>query len=576
MATPATTTCAELIKRNRTSLSPLTSDSDSPHTDLDEAEVKRSRLDVEAPQDGSTSSAQTATGSAPRSGEVTILPGLHLPLNEEVFRTFFQYAHDRHDAFLKRKQGASQEEWTHDPVLRSTKFANVFRVLDRSTQYVLTNVVQQGSQELHEVCFRIILFRSFARISTYEVIKSALDGPPTLAGFSPAAYENILLPHIGAGNPVYGSSYFIPAPREFKTQYPFQSTLRLIQLMLRTGLPDKLAEMHHMRDAHSLLTTFPGLGPFLAMQLLLDLNLSEHFDFSEEEFAACGPGSRAGLVAIFGKFVSGFELEAMRWIQANQDHYWSKYGITDVPHLCPARKPGLNVVDIEHTLCEVFKYRRAKARLDAPPALGRPPKRRGRPSTSSVAPSPSPRVVKQEREIKQEDDPGVDGLNFDHIRSTSSTPLDKAKTFSATTSTITGHLPAKWLVPRPPDTYEKPPPIDQEVYEVSHIVTITPTHSKCLVRWKGFGPEDDTWELTEELCQGGAKEAVEEFMRWLARVRDEIGKMLDEEVARKRELEKMPVTRLMGDAAVKRGVAGRGKSGGSGGPLVNLPLSLPF
>ncbi len=57
------------------------------------------------------------------------------------------------------------------------------------------------------------------------------------------------------------------------------------------------------------------------MQLLLDLNLSEHFDFSEEEFAACGPGSRAGLVAIFGKYVSGFELEAMRWIQANQDHY---------------------------------------------------------------------------------------------------------------------------------------------------------------------------------------------------------------------------------------------------------------
>ncbi len=94
------------------------------------------------------------------------------------------------------------------------------------------------------------------------------------------------------------------------------------------------------------------------------------------------------------------------------------------------------------------------------------------PQHPPVAPTPSPRAVKQERDIKQEDDQsGVDGLNFDHILSDGSNTLDKVKTFAATQSTITGHLPAKWLVPRPPDNYEKPPPIDrsEEVYEVSHI-----------------------------------------------------------------------------------------------------------
>lgn len=572
---PSATEPPNTIKRDRGSPTPLSSG--SPAAEIDQLESKRPRLDPSASTEPSTSSITTPAASSNREGEVTILAGLHLPLNEEVFKTFFQYAHDRHDAFLKRKEGNSQEDWTSDPVLRSTKFANVFRVLDRSTQYVLTNVVQDGPQELREVCFRIILFRSFARISTYEVIKSALGGPPTLAGFSPAAYENILLPHIGAGNPVYGSSYFIPAPRDFKTQYPFQSTLRLIQLMIRTGLPEKLAELHHMRDAHSLLTTFPGLGPFLAMQLLLDLNLSEHFDFNEEEFAACGPGSRAGLVEIFGKYVSGFELDAMRWIQANQDHYWAKYGITDVPHLCPARKPGLNVVDIEHTLCEVFKYRRAKSRMQPPAA-----RRRGRRGPSAT-PAPSPRAIKTERPIKTEDDQdGVDGLDFDHIRSNGSktSTSDKVKTFSATSSTVTGHLPAKWLVPRPPDNYEKPPPIDrsgEEVWEVSHIVTITPTHSKCLVRWKGFGPEDDTWELTEELCSGGAKEAVDEFMKWLATVRDEITKMLEEEAEAKRELEKMSASSLMASSP-KKGTKRTGKGAAStpGWPFANLPLSLPF
>ncbi|KAJ9475513.1 hypothetical protein PHBOTO_005605 [Pseudozyma hubeiensis] len=576
MASTAAETLDERTKRVR--------DSGSPTPILDEADVKRPRLAAEAyDKSGEPSTTQTATtSSTAQPGEVTILAGLHLPLNEEVFSTFFRYAHDRHNVFLERKAGKSQEKWTSDPVLRSTKFANVYRVLDRSTQYVLTSVVQDGPQELEEVCFRIFLFRSFARISTYEVIKTALGDAPTLKSFSPAAYENILMPHIGAGNPVYGSSYFIPAPREFATQYPFQSTLRLVQLMMRVGLPQKLAGLQHMRDAHSLLTTFPSLGPFLAMQLLLDLNLSEHFDFSEEEFAACGPGSKHCLVDIFGKFVAGFELEAMRWIQDHQEEYWAKYGIEDVPHLCPARKPGLNVVDIEHTLCEVYKYRRAKARME-PTAVRRG--RRGRASVgrASVGVSVPPRAVKQE-----DDQDGLDGWDFDSIRSNGSktSSTEKAKTFAATDDSITGHLPPKWLIPRPLESYERPPPIEsgEQVYEVSHIVAITPTHSKCLVRWKGFGPEDDTWEYYGELVEGGAREAVEEFMRWVDGVRDEIGRMLEEERQEKVKLTEMSVEALMrgagggGQVGRGRGAKGRGIGNGKGAglPIANLPLSLPF
>lgn len=362
------------------------------------------------------------------------------------------------------------------------------------------------------------------------------------------------------------------------------------------------APFHGSRPTPSVLTIIL-LSLFTYDRLLLDLNLCEHFDFSEEEFAACGPGSRNCLVDIFGKYVSGFELEAMRWIQANQDHYWAKYGITDVPHLCPARKPGLNVVDIEHTLCEVFKYRRARDRLFASSrAAGRPAKRakRGRPSTSAVAngssraDSVAPASPATSRTIKKEEDQdGVDGLDFDRIRSngskTSSSTTDKVKTFAPTGESVTGSLPAKWLIPRPPDNYERPEPIDRsdEVYEVSHIVAITPTQSKCLVRWKGFGPEDDTWEYFDELVNGGAKEAVEEYLKWIKKVKDTIEEMLDEEKREKLELQKMSAKSLISGSVE----GGEGDAEGEGGrktksgktvqvpqlPFAsNLPLALPF
>jgi hypothetical protein len=313
-----------------------------------------------------------------------------------------------------------------------------------------------------------------------------------------------------------------------------------------------------------------------ALRLLLDLNLSDHFDFSEEEFAACGPGSKQCLVDIFGKYVSGFELEAMRWIQKEQEHYWGKYGITDVPHLCPARKPGLNVVDIEHTLCEVFKYRRARGRMEAPARNVRGSKRgrRGRGAARATPAAASPA-----RGIKQEDEDGLDGLDFERIRSNGSktSGQEKVKSFVPTGNAVTGELPAKWLVPRAPEEYERPPPLDrsEDVYEVSHIVAMTPTQSKCLVRWKGFGPDDDTWEYFDELLNGGAKEAVEEYLKWLRTVKDEIEAMLDEEKSNREALEKMPAVNMV-SSVIKASPEPHGLGTRPALPFANMPLALPF
>ncbi|KAN0062862.1 hypothetical protein ACQY0O_004683 [Thecaphora frezii] len=482
------------------------------------------------------------------SNEVSITPDLSLPLNQSVLDTFLYWCHERHRIHLRRRQGLPQSQWTDDPVFKLHKFANVFRVLDRGTQFVLNDVIAKGDQSLEECCFRVILFRSFARVSTYQLIAEALGGPPSYATFTPERYENILLPHVGAGKPIYGSSYFIPAPREFKYEYPFQSTLRLISLMMRTELPKKLAELKHMRDAHSVVCVYPAIGAFLGMQLLLDLNLTPHIDVSEDEYAACGPGSRSCLVSMFGNFVQGFELQAMQWIYREQHTHWRRLGINDPPKLCDARPAGINMVDVEHALCEVHKYMRERDRKTRPGTAtrGRKSKRGARAGMArakivAAGAASGSRSPSQSQALAAD---GTDGLSFDKIKSEASMPADGADPvkeeaeeledtsnyYSIYDGDLTYTLPQKWLAPRPEKEYERPPPEDDggEIYEVSHIVTITQASKKCLVRWKGFGPEDDTWEDFDELYNGAARESVEAYLAWPQRVADEITKLQKE------------------------------------------------
>ena len=54
-----------------------------------------------------------------------------------------------------------------------------------------------------------------------------------------------------------------------------------------------------MDEAFRLLLGYGGIGPFLAYQLVTDLNYSAVLDFSEMDFVMAGPGARSGLRKCF-------------------------------------------------------------------------------------------------------------------------------------------------------------------------------------------------------------------------------------------------------------------------------------
>lgn len=188
-----------------------------------------------------------------------------------ILDTFFKFVTERH-AIHERRLAGGAAPWTADPILANYPFTNVFRVFDRVTQYILQNVIACGDQSLDEQCFRLMLFRSFNKEETWELLEEHF-GELTWRDFDIPAYEEVLLERQRSGHALYGHAYIIPSPK-LGAQANASNHLRLIEMMMEANLPKQLQTLEHLRDAHGRICLFPGMGDFTALQYVNPLSTS--------------------------------------------------------------------------------------------------------------------------------------------------------------------------------------------------------------------------------------------------------------------------------------------------------------
>jgi len=210
------------------------------------------------------------------------------------------------------------------------------------------------------VLFRILLFRLFNRISTWELFSSAL-GEPTWASFRIDRYDEILVKALSRDQPIYSAAYLMPSPR-LGARHKHTNHLLLVQQMMRTGLRNRLQASASMADAFQVLRNYPGLGDFLAYQLIIDINYSTMIDFAEMDFVVPGPGARDGICKCFGRPAQGIEADLIRYMSDTQTAHFARLGLS-FPGLKGRR---LQLIDCQNLFCEVDKY----ARLAHPEITG--------------------------------------------------------------------------------------------------------------------------------------------------------------------------------------------------------------
>lgn len=301
---------------------------------------------------------------------------------------FAELAYLRHEIYIKKALG-EPKPWTGNGVFQRSFFCNVFRRIDKTTDWMMRNIAEPLKDDPY-LWASLVLARYVSRIDVLEDLKAAgafavesdwdtrrrvgaqrmlerkVDGKP----INTAAF--ITSPMLGAWGPT-------------KAHY----IARLILAMSFAGLTDALrAEKVSMQKTWEGLRQFRAVGSFMAYQYCCDFSyvpayLGRAIDIYS--WSAPGPGSMRGMKRIlFGSPDAALSKED--WLLAVQKAIveWREYIAVTLPNrtarLCEmypkhsvfvsdemGRFCDIRMQDVQHWLCEYDKYERggsAKRKYD--------------------------------------------------------------------------------------------------------------------------------------------------------------------------------------------------------------------
>ena len=123
-----------------------------------------------------------------------------------------------------------------------------------------------------EAFFRVLLYKVFNRIETWELLENTL-GTITWEEYDFERYDQILSDALARDERIYSAAYITPSAGSLGHKRKHRNHLTLIERMMADELPKQLCASS-MQEAFEMLRSYPSLGDFLAYQYVTDLNYS--------------------------------------------------------------------------------------------------------------------------------------------------------------------------------------------------------------------------------------------------------------------------------------------------------------
>lgn len=338
------------------------------------------------------------------------LPDDTIDIHQEHKSLFFWLMHERMAIWKRRFIDKKDRPWTENEILRDYKFTNVYRELDRNSQWQIKNILLDDSLSLKNLIWKMMVFRFFNNPETFTfnpkksgvAIQGDLFGAPIKSGLKQAEKISDLIPATkwrngipdydeydedefskfiagvrSSGQNPYTTAYLINSqatpgqPRDYCYTRVVIPTLHkripeIIKLVLKAKNPEEIIDY---------LIQMPAVANFIAHEFYQDFTYIPRYTdrkfmkFTQDDYTNVGLGASIGIRLIYPSLDSiAKQKQAIYWLRDEAEreltkvakskgepmHYleWDKekreYYLTD--------ECNITLHQIEMWLCEFQKY----------------------------------------------------------------------------------------------------------------------------------------------------------------------------------------------------------------------------
>lgn len=268
---------------------------------------------------------------------------------------FWYWVTERKNIWWRRNIEKIPPPWTSDEILRTYKFTNVERELDKTTIWYHDNIGTLPTEK--DVIFGTFTHRLFNKIETMEMLLPYMQ----VKTFNHKKVTKLLMDKRSKGFNVFTSAHLTTGVRFAGSPDKLVNILYLVDLIHKDidNVYESIKTSESMEDLYNRTRKVNGFGPFLGFQFILDMINCRICNFDHDDFVMWGPGAKRGVRLIFPDTSIGFE-EGLRFLRDNQHYFFDKYGYGYMfSKELGGKERGIHLGNIENCSCEFSKFYKA-------------------------------------------------------------------------------------------------------------------------------------------------------------------------------------------------------------------------
>lgn len=306
------------------------------------------------------------------------LPDQKLTVYEPYFTEFFDVMLERMLIWKRRFIDEKERPWTKNPILNKFKFTNVYRMLDRSSQWQIQHIILDEQLTGINLIWKMMVYRMFNNPETFEEgLKHWNNGIPDYKKYDVDEWYKFI-----QGIKCRGINPFTNAYLTNSAAYPgltrVECYTKKILPILHERIPGLYKLMQTAKKPEEIieyLTAMPSCAKFMAHEYYQDFTYmaifrnDNFFPFDQNDFTNVGPGASLGIRLIFPKLVGNNQKVGIYWLRELAEEELEKarvrLGVKSVPYVMWNKNKGefeitdkcnITLHQIEMWLCEYQKY----------------------------------------------------------------------------------------------------------------------------------------------------------------------------------------------------------------------------